>query len=152
MQNYFTITPQTTTVDLEAQYKELAKLHHPDKFAHLGEDEEQQAKEKFQAIQQQYEAEMLKLKFPEIKIVESKLYQGIRAGADEMLRNMGYKPIAELFPEKINEFIDKIKLPPALEKHKGIAKMIVATQLGDPDTVVSFIEDLINNYKKSKRK
>jgi len=41
--------------EIKKAYRSMAKQHHPDKVAHLGDDVKEKAKEKFQQIQQAYE-------------------------------------------------------------------------------------------------
>ena len=41
--------------EIKKAYRKLAKLHHPDKVAHLGEEHQQKAKEKFQLIVDAYD-------------------------------------------------------------------------------------------------
>ena len=49
------VTQEANNEDIKKAYYRLAKLHHPDRVAHLGEDYQRSAKEKFQRIQQAYE-------------------------------------------------------------------------------------------------
>lgn len=49
------IGADATDQEIRKAYYRLAKLHHPDRVAHLGEAYQQQAKEKFQRIQKAYE-------------------------------------------------------------------------------------------------
>lgn len=44
-----------TADDLKRAYRKMAKLHHPDRVAHLGEDVQKSAKQKFQKISDAYE-------------------------------------------------------------------------------------------------
>ncbi len=49
------ITKNATDEEVKKSYRELAKRHHPDKVAHLGEDIKKAATEKFQKINAAYE-------------------------------------------------------------------------------------------------
>lgn len=49
------ITKNATDAEVKKSYRELAKRHHPDKVAHLGEDIKKSATEKFQKINAAYE-------------------------------------------------------------------------------------------------
>lgn len=49
------ITAEASNAEVKKAYYKLAKLHHPDRVAHLGEEYQRSAKEKFQRIQQAYE-------------------------------------------------------------------------------------------------
>lgn len=49
------ITKDATNAEVKRSYRELAKRHHPDKVAHLGEDIKKAATEKFQKINAAYE-------------------------------------------------------------------------------------------------
>lgn len=49
------ITKEASDSDVKKAYRDLAKRHHPDKVAHLGEDIRQAATEKFQKISAAYE-------------------------------------------------------------------------------------------------
>lgn len=49
------ITPQATDEEVKRAYREMAKKHHPDKVASLGEDIRRAATEKFQKISAAYE-------------------------------------------------------------------------------------------------
>jgi DnaJ like chaperone protein len=48
------ITPDATDEEVKKAFREMAKKHHPDKVAHLGEEVQHAAKEKFQTINQAY--------------------------------------------------------------------------------------------------
>jgi len=48
------ISPNATDDDVKKAFREMAKKHHPDKVAHLGEEVQHAAKEKFQMINQAY--------------------------------------------------------------------------------------------------
>lgn len=49
------ITKEATNDEVKKAYREMAKKHHPDKVAHLGEDVKKSATEKFQKISLAYE-------------------------------------------------------------------------------------------------
>ncbi|MDP4282328.1 MAG: TerB family tellurite resistance protein [Bacteroidota bacterium] len=49
------ITPSATNDEVKKAYREMAKKHHPDMVAHLGEDVRKAATEKFQQINEAYE-------------------------------------------------------------------------------------------------
>jgi len=49
------LTKTATNDEIKKAYRKMAKQHHPDKVAHLGDDVKEKAKEKFQQIQQAYE-------------------------------------------------------------------------------------------------
>lgn len=49
------ITKEATNDEVKKAYREMAKKHHPDKVAHLGEDVRRSATEKFQKINAAYE-------------------------------------------------------------------------------------------------
>lgn len=49
------ITSSATDQEIKSAYRKLAKIHHPDKVIHLGENMQEQAKIKFQKIQEAYE-------------------------------------------------------------------------------------------------
>lgn len=49
------IEPNATDDEVKKAYRKMAVKYHPDKVAHLGEDLQKQAKEKFQRVQQAYE-------------------------------------------------------------------------------------------------
>lgn len=49
------VTKSATSDEIKKAYRSMAKKHHPDKVAHLGDDVKEKAKEKFQTIQQAYE-------------------------------------------------------------------------------------------------
>lgn len=49
------ITPEATDEEVKKAYRKLAIKHHPDKVAHLGEELQQAAKEKFQLVNQAWE-------------------------------------------------------------------------------------------------
>jgi len=49
------ITTQATDEEVKRAYRDMAKKHHPDKVAHLGEDIKKSATEKFQKINAAYE-------------------------------------------------------------------------------------------------
>ena len=49
------ITTQATDDEVKRAYRDMAKKHHPDKVAHLGEDVKKSATEKFQKINAAYE-------------------------------------------------------------------------------------------------
>lgn len=49
------ITPDATNDEVKKAYREMAKKHHPDKVAHLGDDIRRSATEKFQKISAAYE-------------------------------------------------------------------------------------------------
>jgi DnaJ like chaperone protein len=48
------ITPNVSDDEVKKAFREMAKKHHPDKVAHLGEEVQHAAKEKFQTINQAY--------------------------------------------------------------------------------------------------
>ena len=48
------ISPDATDEEVKKAFREMAKKHHPDKVAHLGEEVQHAAKEKFQTINQAY--------------------------------------------------------------------------------------------------
>ena len=50
------IDKSASDIEVKNAYKKLAKLHHPDRVNHLGEDYVKQAEEKFTKIQNAYEA------------------------------------------------------------------------------------------------
>ena len=50
------IEPNATDEEIKKTYKKMAIMYHPDKVAYLGEDVQQSAKEKFQKINEAYEA------------------------------------------------------------------------------------------------
>lgn len=49
------ITPNATDEEVKKAYREMAKRHHPDKVAYLGEDIKRAAEEKFKEINEAYE-------------------------------------------------------------------------------------------------
>jgi DnaJ like chaperone protein len=49
------INPEATDVEIKAAYRKMAVKYHPDKVAHLGEDIQTAAKEKFQQLNAAYE-------------------------------------------------------------------------------------------------
>jgi DnaJ like chaperone protein len=49
------ITPDANEKEIKRAYRNLAVKYHPDKVAHLGEDIQKAAKEKFQKINAAYE-------------------------------------------------------------------------------------------------
>lgn len=49
------ITSDATDTEVKDAYRKMAKKHHPDRFASLGPEMQNQAKEKFQSIQDAYE-------------------------------------------------------------------------------------------------
>ncbi|MFH1297818.1 MAG: TerB family tellurite resistance protein [Bacteroidota bacterium] len=49
------ITKNATDAEMKKAYREMAKKHHPDKVAHLGEDIKKAATEKFQKVSAAYE-------------------------------------------------------------------------------------------------
>ena len=54
---YFLGIPQNASAeDIKKAYRKMAVAHHPDKVAHMGEEYLKGAKEKFQQIQDAYEA------------------------------------------------------------------------------------------------
>ena len=48
------VSPDATDEEVKKAFREMAKKHHPDKVAHLGEEVQHAAKEKFQTITQAY--------------------------------------------------------------------------------------------------
>ena len=50
------ITTNATDDEVKKAYREMAKKHHPDKMAHLGDDVKHAATMKFQEISAAYEA------------------------------------------------------------------------------------------------
>ena len=50
------ITPDATNDEIKSAYRKMAKKHHPDKVAHLGEDVKKQAEEKFRKVQEAYDS------------------------------------------------------------------------------------------------
>jgi len=48
------ISPNVTDEEVKKAFREMAKKHHPDKVAHLGDEVQHAAKEKFQTINQAY--------------------------------------------------------------------------------------------------
>jgi DnaJ like chaperone protein len=50
------VSPDVSDEDLKKAYRELAKKHHPDKVAHLGEEVKRAAEEKFTKLNAAYEA------------------------------------------------------------------------------------------------
>lgn len=48
------VTPESSLDEIRKAYRSLAMKHHPDKIAHLGEEMQNQAKEKFQLIVEAY--------------------------------------------------------------------------------------------------
>lgn len=48
------VSPDATDEEVKKAFREMAKKHHPDKVAHLGEEIQHAAKEKFQTITQAY--------------------------------------------------------------------------------------------------
>jgi hypothetical protein len=148
---YFNIFTGITEAQLKHQYRELAKVEHPDKFETLGEEAVAAAKLKFQEIQDEYNKEMLKVKYPYIKIVDTKMWGSVRAGADTMLENLGLTKLDELFPEYLCSLIDLINVP-VLEKHKPILKLFIRTatpKVDDAATVIfDFFTSLLNKIDK----
>jgi DnaJ like chaperone protein len=49
------VAATATDEELKKAYRRLAAKHHPDKVAHLGEEVQQAAKEKFQQLNQAWE-------------------------------------------------------------------------------------------------
>ena len=49
------IAENATDKEVKKAYRQLAKLHHPDRLIHLGEEHQKSAKEKFQRILEAYE-------------------------------------------------------------------------------------------------
>lgn len=49
------IEPNVTDAEVKKAYRKMAVKYHPDKVAHLGDDLQNKAKEKFQKVQQAYE-------------------------------------------------------------------------------------------------
>lgn len=49
------IDKQATEIEIKKAYRKMAVQHHPDKYAQMGEEHQQAAKEKFQKIQEAYE-------------------------------------------------------------------------------------------------
>ena len=54
--NVLGITNSTTDIELKKAYRKLAVKYHPDKVAHLGNDHVEVAEDKFQKLQEAYEA------------------------------------------------------------------------------------------------
>lgn len=50
------VTPESSLDEIRKAYRSLAMKHHPDKLAHLGEEMQNQAKEKFQLIVEAYKS------------------------------------------------------------------------------------------------
>ncbi|MBN2638988.1 MAG: TerB family tellurite resistance protein [Bacteroidales bacterium] len=50
------IKHDATEEEIKAAYREMAKKYHPDKVAHLGDDVKKAAEEKFQSVNEAYEA------------------------------------------------------------------------------------------------
>jgi DnaJ like chaperone protein len=48
-------TPSASDDEIKKAYRRMAVKFHPDKVAHLGEDYQKDAKEKFQKVQEAYE-------------------------------------------------------------------------------------------------
>jgi len=140
---YFNIFPNITEAELKRQYHEYAKVEHPDKFESLGEAAVAAAKLKFQDINTEYNAEMIKIKFPHIKIVDSKMWGGARAGADAILLHLGLTRLDDLYPDAICKFIDMIKLP-AFQKHKPMAKLFIKTWAPKVDDIATVIFDVFS--------
>lgn len=141
---YFTITPKTTEADLRKQYEKLAIENHPDKFAQLGPDEEKNAKTRFQDMQQEYFAALLKLKAPGIDYDKLKtIIQGIIAGIDTTLQFLGKKPLAEMLPDQAAKLIETIKIPAPFDKYKPMIKLFVLPN-ANPE---AFIDLCISVYK-----
>jgi DnaJ like chaperone protein len=49
------IEPNASDDDIKKAYRQMAVRYHPDKVAHMGEEYQKGAKEKFQKIQEAYE-------------------------------------------------------------------------------------------------
>jgi len=49
------ITPEATISEIKSAYRKMAVKYHPDKLAHLGEEFQKAAKEKFQKVNEAYE-------------------------------------------------------------------------------------------------
>lgn len=50
------ITQDATNDEIKSAYRKMAKKHHPDRVAHLGENVKKQAEEKFRKIQEAYDS------------------------------------------------------------------------------------------------
>jgi DnaJ like chaperone protein len=50
------VSPNASEAEIKKAYRKMAVEYHPDKVSYLGEDVQQAAKEKFQKINQAYEA------------------------------------------------------------------------------------------------
>lgn len=154
--SYFHITATTTEAQLKQLYTELAKIHHPDKFAHLGAEAEQEAKLIFQDIQAEYEVCMLSIQTRKRDLINpefanSELFKGIHAAGNELLTHLGLSPIEELLPAYLEKVIDGIKLPPEMDEYKPFLKMLAVSKLGKPENVAKIAIACANLlYKKFK--
>uniref|UniRef100_UPI0040495191 TerB family tellurite resistance protein n=1 Tax=Gelidibacter sp. TaxID=2018083 RepID=UPI0040495191 len=57
------ITKDASVEDIKAAYRKMAKKYHPDRVAHLGEEHQKGAEEKFKQVQEAYEKLQKELKF-----------------------------------------------------------------------------------------
>jgi len=154
---YFTTTSTTTEADLKYQYRELSKKHHPDKFSHLGIEAEENARQEFIKITSEYDTLMFqfiktKLEKENVKFTDSQIWKAIRAGGDELLQKLNLSPLDELFTESICKFIDKVNLPPAYEKHRTTAKLLVSTMFPTVDEIAESGFKILKQLTQPKKK
>lgn len=135
---YFTKTTGTEA-ELKDYYRELVQIHHPDKPTG--------SKEAFQELQEEYDAEMLRIKNP--RIADNKFFKGLHSGCDEMLKQLGLNPINEILPDFLCRTIDKIKFIP--EQFKPMIKMVATSQLGNVESIANFIQDFYSAIKPKKK-
>ncbi len=135
------VTPQTTEEDLKALYRELVKIHHPDKGGNADD---------FNKVQEEYDMNILKIRMRNAdpkKLSDSAIWKGIRAGSNEMLKQQGLKELDELLPDTICSYIDRVKVPENFEHIKELVKMLIRSQF-DLDKIADAAANVVRKIFK----